>query len=223
MHTDDETVDLIGYLSRLKRFWLPALVIGLLAAVAVAFLGREAAPEEVHHTMALVMVQLPSTSNAAAAEAEAQMSSQLMRTFVALDDVPVLTDTVSKKLNGRFTPQQVADMTSIFWGGGSQLLAMQAQAPTEQDALDLSNAMADALVANGAQVVKLPADQMPRIVKVQDALDDSAFTATTTGSSLASTIGEALGAGIVAALLAAFVLEWVSAIRRRRSGASAAR
>ncbi|MEL4356294.1 MULTISPECIES: hypothetical protein [unclassified Luteococcus] len=219
---NDETFDLIGYVTGLKRFLVPAALVGLVTMIAVSLLGMRggpvSAPEE-HAAKAHVMVQ-PKASETAMSNPQVELLPQLMRTFVALEDVPLFTEAVSKKLGGTPTSDEVRDRCTIFWGGGSLLLAINAKAPSEEEALKLGQACAEELVELAPQIIKEPKAEMPTLVLVEDAktvtqTDDGTMTA----PSRFAGVRNGIAAGLVAALLAAVVLDWRSARRRNKSAA----
>lgn len=211
MH-DEETVDLLAYARRLMRYLVPAAVVGLVVMVAIAAVGFMAKPD--YHTKAHVLVQPPQLDNRDQAQIEAEMLSRTMRTYVALADLPVLVDSAAAKTHGKFTPEQVRDMTDIYWGGGSMLLAIQATATNLDDAKLLSDALADALVEHGPALLRKQKETMPVMSVVERAkLDEDAPPA----ASRTSMLPMALAGGVVAAVLTAIVLEWLGSRRRREA------
>lgn len=210
MH-DDDTVDLLAYLQRLTRYLVPAAVVGLVVALAIASLGFFQKQE--FHTKAHVLVQPPETKGADRAPIEAELLSRTMRTYVALEDLPQIVDAAAAKTNGKFTPEQVAERTEIFWGGGSMLLAMKATADNEADAELLSNAMAGALVEVGPGLLKRASGTVPVMSVVEPArTDDDPSLAPTSRTSM---VLPGVAAGLIAGLLTAGVLELRSSRRRR--------
>lgn len=209
MH-EEETVDLLAYARRVARHLLPAAVLGLLVMVAVAALGFVQKPT--YHTKAHVLVQPAQLPARDQASIEAEMLSRTMRTYVALDDLPVLVEAAAARTNGRFTPEQVASMTEIYWGGGSMLLAIRADASTLDDAKLLSNAMAEALVEHGPGLLNKQKETVPVMSVVEQAkIDEDAPAA----ASRTSMLPIALAAGVLVTALGAVVLEWLASRRRR--------
>lgn len=211
MH-DEETIDLLAYARRLTRFMMPAAVAGLVAMLAVVALSLLAKPTV--HMKAHVLVQPPASAPAeAGASADADMLSRTMRTYVALEDLPQLVELASKNTNGKFTPKQVADKTEIFWGGGSFLLAVKAEADDPDDAKLLANAMADALAKEGPNLLKRQKDTVPVMSVIERAKVDDDPTLPKQASTI-SRILPGIAAGVVVALLTAVVLEALASRRR---------
>ncbi|MEL4506338.1 hypothetical protein AAEX63_15685 [Luteococcus sp. H138] len=221
MHTDDETVDLLGYLSRLLRYWLPATLVALAvlgAAVGATFLRTGSTPAQAdHQAKAHIMLQLESAGDTAGdVGLKAELLSQWMRTFVALQDLPVMMDDVSKAMGGKYTPDEVRDMTSFYWGGGSMLLAVNATAPNEEDSLKMADALASSLISHEAGIVKLPKEKVPAMVQVESAKSMSPDDpeAIPTGSKAGGLL-PAVAAALAAWLVTAFLLEARQARRTR--------
>lgn len=213
---NEETLDLLAYLKRLRQHLLPAALVGLVVLALVSLLGiaRARHVEEVHAVKAHVLVRPAETNNPVLGEAQAQLMPQILRTFVGLEDAPTFVDAVSKKLGGKYSPEQVADMTSVYWGGGSLLLAVQAQAPREQDAMDLANAGAEVLAADGATILGEQTATAPRLTVVQKAFVDPDAVAAEQPSRLGA-IMRGIVAGAFAATATAMLLEWLASRRRR--------
>lgn len=210
MHTEDETFDLLGYLSRLARFWLPATLVSLLvlaAGIAATLLGGKGSTLTEHNAKAHVMVQPVDAKDAADADLQAQLIAQWMRTYVALEDVPQFIDPVVAEMGGKYTKEDVVSMTSVYWGGGSMLLAVNATTPDEADSLTMANALAKAVVTHGPEVVKLSKDKVPTMVLVEDAKIAEADDTTAAPPSMASRLVLPVGAAVAAWLATAFVLE----------------
>lgn len=222
---NDDTIDLLAYAKRLWQHWIPAAVVAL-AVLAASFgfhmlKGDGPVAEADHAAKAHVMVQFKSSPSQGESVQQADLLSQWMRTFVALEDVPLLVDPVVKAMGDGYDAEQVAERTSVYWGGGSMLLAVNATAPKEDDAVKMANAAAQALVAHAAEIVKLPKDQVPTMVQVEDAkvTSDQPNQAVAAANGFAMPLVAALGAGV----LTAFVLELRQSRRGRREAATAAR
>lgn len=212
----EQPIDLLAYVRRLGRHLVPAALLGVITALVVALaLGLSGSSSTQYHTKAHVMLQ-PNATNATVAAAEGQLLGNYMRTYVALGDADVITNDVVKALNGKYTAEQISTMMNVYWGGGSLLLAVQAVAPDHQDALDISEAGAKALVAHQLDLVNMSRAQAPHLALVQDAIDDT--PATSGGSSNHfKGIVPGIGAGVLVTLLAAVVLEWLNSRRRHRA------
>lgn len=218
---DEQPIDLLQYVRRLVRFLVPGAVLGLLTALVVALALGHSVPKVTYHTKAHVMMQ-PNVSNEAIATTQSQLSSQYMRTYIALETSPLITNEVVQALHGKYTQQQINEMMQFYWGGGSLVLAVQATSTDHQDALDISEAGAKALVAHQNELLSLPKNQAPHLALVEDAFDDT--PATTGGGSHLDGIKPGIAAGLAVTVIAAVVLEWLSSRRnRRRHGVAVAR
>ncbi|GAA1397989.1 Wzz/FepE/Etk N-terminal domain-containing protein [Luteococcus peritonei] len=213
----DDTIDLLDYLKRLARAALPAAVVALLALAALT-LASSPAPTE-YHAKAHVLVAPSATKDAATADMQAQLLPQLMRTYVALEDSPLIVDQVARTVGGGARVEDVAARTALVWGGGSMLLACQSTASSQEEANQLAQATAEALVAKGAELLDQdPGDITLRLV--EDAKPDVALNTTpeTTVDRIKQNLPLALGIGLVTAL----VIEWLTSRRssRRRTPAT---
>ena len=208
---EEETVDLLDYAKRLTRFVVPAGIVALVVMVIAVAFGFAAKPQ--YHMKAHVLVRPGKVVDQERSPAEADMLSRTMRTFVALADLPQLTEEAAKHTQGKYDSKQVAAMTDIFWGGGSFLLAIQATASTEEDSKMLSNAMADALVKLGPDLLKGDSEGTPHMAVVEKAKQDEEMPAPKTRM---DAIIPGAAAGIVAGVLVAMVLEYRSSRRQRK-------
>lgn len=223
----DETIDILSYLRRLSRHLVPALVaavvVGSLLGLLLHFTGMGKSPVE---GKAHVLVYPQKVSTEAEATQQAQLIPMMLRTYVALDAVPAYTQAVSDATGGRFTPEQVAQKLTIYWGGGSALLAFQTEGATQEDADLLANKAAEVFVAKSNTIVPLE-DWKPtlKLAEPSSELSASEDGAPAGGSSpLMLPVAGVLGTFGLALL----VLEALSAQRERRrqatvTGASAAR
>lgn len=193
--------------------------MGLLTLLAVAAVASLSHPTTSYDTKAHVMLQ-PSWTTGEDAVAESNLVGQYMRTYVALGTSDTITQDVSKAVNDKYTPEQIADMMQVYWGGGSLLLAVQVSAPNLDDSLAIAQAGAKALVAHQADLLKLPAGKAPRLAVVQDAFETGTEEPTSLVARLTKGLTRGLAAGVVTSLLTAILLE-VLASRRRRSAAPA--
>lgn len=225
MHTDDETVDLLGYLSRLLRFWLPATLVALAvlaAGIGASFVTGNSPIQEpkLYHAKAHVMVQMTG-SDTKNQGMQAEMLSQWMRTFVALQDVPLLMDDVAEEMGSEYPVEELPNITSVYWGGGSMLLAVNASASSEEDALKMSNGLTKALVKRAPEMLKLSKDQLPTMVQVEQAKITNAddVEAVPVKQSSNSLVMPSIGAALAAWLATAFILEARQARRNRRTAA----
>ncbi len=215
---NDETIDLLAYLARLKRQLLPALAVGLAVAAALFLLGMRGGPMPEFQAKAHVLVEPAASLTPAETESEVQLLPQVLRTYVALEDVPLLVDEVSRSVeNGKYPPEQVAEMTSIYWGGGSLLLAVNATAPSEEEAKAMAEAMAEALVKHNSEIIATKDNSFTmRLV-------EHAKVLTAAEAPKSNPLGTALPAGLAAALLTAVVLEWLASRRERSRRTTATR
>lgn len=212
MDSSDETLDLLGYLRRLKRHLVPALVVGVVVAALLTLLGMRSAAAATHAGKAHVLVTPAASTNSGEADLQAQLLPQVMRTYVALEDSDPFVNEVVSETKGRFTADQVKEQTTIYWGGGSLLLAIQTTASSDQDAIDLANAGANALVKEQAAMLGNAKD-LPTLTVAQKGFVDT--TASTAAGSKLSGLKSGIVAGVAAALVVAFVLELIGSRRKR--------
>ncbi|GAB2478069.1 hypothetical protein GCM10027030_10420 [Luteococcus sediminum] len=207
----EDTLDLLAYLARLKRYLVPATIVGLALGVLVGGLGFARPPQNSWRSQAHVLVVPAKPADPAEAERQASLLSNLMRTYVALEDIPLLTERAAKQTGGKFTAQQVADMTSVYWGGGSLLLAVNTTAPDEADAIMLSTAMSDALVEESDRIVGSELFDATLSVAEEAHIDPDLSTVGSRSNALVPAVGAALLGGF----LTAFLLELLNSRRRR--------
>lgn len=210
----DDTLDLLAYLSRVKRYLVPATIVGLALGVLVGGLGFARTPRSSWYSRAHVLVVPSKPTDPTEAERQASLLSNLMRTYVALEDVPLLTEQAAKQTGGRFTAQQVADMTTVYWGGGSLLLAVNATAPDQADAILLSTAMSNALVKESDGIVGSDLFDAKLSVAEEAHIDPAKSTI----GSRSDALMPAAGAALLGGFLTAFLMELLGSKRRRDRG-----
>ncbi len=205
----EETIDVLDYLRRLAKFLVPGLLAGLLVAGLMGLTSQDKTTGYEQKAHVLVM------PNEVATEGEATQQSQLMpmmlRAYVALEDVPVYTDAVSQASQGRWSPEEVAEKLTIYWGGGSNLLAFIVEDSNLDDANQLSALGAKVFVSKADQMVPGGELWQPRVSVVETNKQQSEPAMPQTRSPLVL-----IASALVTALVVAGLLELLSNSRRRR-------
>lgn len=207
---DDETsVDVLGYLVRLKRFWVLGLVVLALVSAAGFLWSRQTDTTTVASVNVLVQPG-DVTSDAQAVQQQAMLELFLRSLTQTDDNATVLADTA--RATG-LTTQQVAARTSIEWAGNTLLLRVNAKGSTKADAQKLAQAYATALAAHGPSLLPDPGNAFDAHFVVVDSPAPPAPAA----SSMSSTrkLAAAVVGAVVVALLAMALADGVSAARRR--------
>lgn len=211
--SQEETVDVLGYLQRLSRFVIPGAVVALLVAIPLLVMGMSKQSTTTYSQKAHVLVMPNQVTTEAAATQQAQLLPMMMRSYVALEDVPAFVDAVSKESKGRWTPEQVASKLTIFWGGGSALLAFQAEGDDLQETNDLANLGAKVFVDKADEMAPSNDLWKPTMTVVETSKEQEPPATVATASPLF-----AVGAGLVAGVATMLALEGISHLRSRRRG-----
>lgn len=149
--TEERTVDIVGYARSLLRYWLVALVVLVVVGAGAFLLMRPGAT----FSAKAQLIALPAQ---ATTEAQALINQQnqglILRSYQNMaTSVPIL-DLAVRKLGGKYTSQEVAQLANVQYGGGSLMLAVQVpSAPTREEATGIANAVAESLVEKGNSVL----------------------------------------------------------------------
>ncbi|SJN20373.1 hypothetical protein FM114_02325 [Luteococcus japonicus LSP_Lj1] len=204
---------MLGYLRRLARFAIPGAVVALLVTVPLLLLTMNQEGTTTYKQKAHVLVIPNDVTTEAAATQQAQLVPMMLRSYVALEDVPVFVDEVAKRSNGRWTPEQVTERLSIYWGGGSALLAFQAEGENLAETNDLANLGAEVFVDRADEMVPTAGTALwkPSLKVVETSQEQAEPTVAPTSSPVF-----AVGVGLLAGLLTMLALEAWSHLRSGR-------
>lgn len=209
----EEVIDVLTYIKRLGRFLVPGAIVALVVAVGLGAWALTAESTHTYNQKAHVLVYPNVAKDEAVATQQSQLLGMMMRTYVALEDVPAYTEAVSAASKGKFTPEQVAEGLRIFWGGGSNLLAFQATGENLDDTNELANLGAEVFVTKAPEMA--PNDPQlwaPKLTVVERSAENTPPTTASDGLGLPGALAGGLGAGALTML----VLEALQASRSRR-------
>lgn len=224
-HRAAEPIDLLGYLKRMGHYWIAGLVAAVIVAGALLGFGatRQADPVGSTWAKAHVMVTMPEPKTTALGAASADSGTRLLASYVAVSDSDVLLNDAAKRLGDGTKVPTLKSATSLYSGGGSQVLAVYALGTDEAQAQKRANAYAEALVANGSKVLPQSVQGLgtPTFTVVEKAGPSSASPdpTVTTGSSNAAALLESPLIAVVLGVVAGVIVMGVAEITvgRRRS------
>jgi len=223
---EPEPIDLLGYLKGLARHWLA----GLITAIVVAGLAFGAGSLSGSGTEAVgtvwsrahVMMTMPAAANEGQAVMMSEATTRIINSYVAVQDSDTLIKDTTAALGDGTNESTVKSATSIFWGGGGQVIAFYALGRDEAEAQKRADAYAQAFIKDSPSL--LPAavagTSVPTFTLVQKAFPSTASPdpqAAVTGSSaklLGSPVVDVL-AGVIVGLLVMAGLEMRAARRQR--------
>ncbi len=215
--SDAISVDLLGYLRSLLRYW----VIGVVMAVLVGTLGgwyvtrTDTLPSDQRSMHLLFDPGAQSTTDGAGTNESLVL---LVRTYSNLADSPVVLEATQKNLGDtKYTVEQLAAMTTLYYGGGSYLVRVDAKAATTAEADRIAQAYSQAWIDNLTRVAPPPAPYKPTLTIVQQPFNTSSDPAATAAKSPAKKlimVGAAALAMGVASMAA--VEAFAAALRRRK-------
>lgn len=168
MYADDKALDVIGYLISLKRYLVPAAVIGALVLVLGSVFALTRPDSYVAHaTVGLVPGQV--TTEAEATQ-QAAMLPMVARSYSQLANSPLVLNAAAKSLDpsGELTGAQLDPGLTVGWPSNSLVITFAVKAESEQEAIERVTAIVNAFVdlvpaaagneggvALGAQVIYL--------------------------------------------------------------------
>lgn len=195
-----EPIDLLGYLKRMGHYWIAGLVAAVIVAGALLGFGatRQADPVGSTWAKAHVMVTLPEPRTAALGAASSDSGSRVMASYVAVDDSPQLLKDTASILGDGTNTEVLKSATSLYAGGGSQIMAVYALGNDEAQAEKRADAFAQALVKNSATL--LPAYMSGLGTPTFTVVEKAEPSAASPDPEAASTAGgsSALGSPVVA-------------------------
>lgn len=219
-----EPVDLLGYLKRLGRYWIAGLVAAVIVAGALLGYGalKSTSPVGTTWARAHVMVTLPEPRTEALGAASSNAGGRILSSYVAVDDSPKLLKDTAEILGSGTDIETLKAATSLYTGGGSQVLAVYALGNDEAQAAKRADAYAQALVKDGATLLPAPIAGLgtPTFTIVEKAEPSAASpdpeaAASGGGSSLLGSPVVAVVAGLVVGVVVMGLAE-ITIGRRRR-------
>lgn len=220
---ESEPVDLLGYLKRLGRYWIAGLVAAVIVAGALFGYGatKSSSPVGGSWAMAHVMVTLPEPTTEALGAASSDAGSRVLSSYVAVDDSDVLMKDTAKRLGDSTDLKTLKAATSLYTGGGSQVLAVYALGTDQGQAEKRADAYAQAVVDNGSTLLPpavkglgTPTFTIVEKAGPSTASPDPEASSAGSGSSLLGSPVVAVVAGVVVGLVVMGVLEFVLGRRR---------
>lgn len=210
----ETTFDILGYLRKLVRYLLPALLVGALVA-AGSFWNLHKAPATYTATSTLVFEPVPVKTEAEATQQSANVQSQ-MRNYRQIASSPVLMGPLAKKLGAPHTVDELTSGLTVTLPLQSLMLTFGYTSSNQNHAIKVVNEAA-AMVA--AQSQSWANRTTPTLnVQVVNTLPAVAPLPKTAPSSMQQML-LALVAGALAALLTAMLLDAVLGRRRRARAA----
>ncbi len=148
-------IDLLGYLKRLGRYWIAGLTAAVLIAGALLVYGTTRGTDLVGTTWAkaYVMVTMPEPKTEALGAVAADASTRVLASYVAVSDSDVLINDTMKRLNDGSDALTLKAATSLYTGGGSQIMAVYALGTDQAQAEKRADAYTQALVDNSATLL----------------------------------------------------------------------
>ncbi|APZ09915.1 hypothetical protein [Acidipropionibacterium acidipropionici] len=224
-HRAAEPIDLLGYLKRMGHYWIAGLVAAVIVAGALLGFGATRGSDPVGSTWAKahVMVTLPEPRTTALGAASADAGTRVLSSYVAVSDSDLLINDAVKRLGDGTKPATLKAATSLYSGGGSQILAVYALGTDEAQAQKRANAYAQALVANGSTLLPQAVQGLgtPTFTVVEKAAPSSASPdpAVSSGASSSTALLTSPVIAVVLGLVAGVIVMGVAEITvgRRRS------
>lgn len=220
-----EPVDLLGYLKRLGRYWIAGLVAAVIVAGALLGYGATRGTDPVGSSWAKahIMVTLPEPKTEALGAASSDAGSRVLASYAAVGDSDLLIKDAVKRLGDGTDAETLKAATSLYSGGGSQILAVYALGTDEAQAQKRANAYAQAVVDNSSTLLPQAVRGLgtPTFTVVEKAAPSSASpdpTVSSGSSSVSALLGSPLIA-VVVGLVAGVVVMGLAEItvgRRRR-------
>lgn len=208
------------------HYWIAGLVAAVIVAGALLGFGatRSTIPVGTVWAKAHVMVTLPTPKNEADATVQAEASSRLINSYVALDGDDKLLGPTAKILGHGTTTTILRENTNLYWAGGGQIIAVYALGSDTAQAEQRANAYAQAFVDHAPSMMPpVVADgDDPTFTLVQKAQPSIASPSPDAPSSaglsrmISSPLVAVLG-GVVVGLVVMGVAEVIGSHRRRRS------
>jgi capsular polysaccharide biosynthesis protein len=223
---EPEPIDLLGYLKGLGRHWLAGLIAAIIVAGAFFGLGAVAGSgsQSVGSTWARahVMMTLPAPANQGQAVMLSEAASRTINSYLAVQDSDPLLRHTAARLNDGTTVSVLKAATSMYWGGGGQVIAFYALGTDEKQAEQRANAYARAFIQDSSGLLPpaVAGTPVPTFTLVQAAFPSPANPdplAAAGGSSTSKLLGSPVVdvvAGIVVGLLVMAGLELRSSRRR---------
>lgn len=146
LYEDDKALDVIGYLVSLKRYLVPAAIVGLLVLVVgsvYAFTRPDTYVAE--GTINLVPGQVKTDAEATQ---QAAMLPMVARSYSQLANSPLVLDEAAKKLDpsGELTSGQLGAALTVGWPSNSLVLTFTVEGNSSEQALARVKAITDAFV-----------------------------------------------------------------------------
>lgn len=222
---EPEPIDLLTYLKRLGSHWLAGLIAAVIVAGAMFAVGATSSSgaDAIGTVWARshVMMTLPGTTSEAQAQLVSDAAPRIISSYVAVQNAdPLLKDTAAI-LNDGTTTGTLQKAVSMYWGGGSQVIAFYALGTDQQQAEKRADAYAQAFIKNSPTLLPpaVAGTMPPTFTVVQKAFPSAANPMPTAGAS--SSTSKLLGspvvdvvAGVVIGLLVMAGLELRSSRRR---------
>lgn len=143
LYEDDKALDVLGYISGLRKYWLPALVVGALVLALGSVYALTRPTTFVGQAYVLMVPKVVETE--AQATQQAAMVPMQMRSYVELIKSPVVQGPVAEKFD--VPKQEFQSMVNVGWPSDSMVLILRVTAESEMDAVGMANEMVDSFVS----------------------------------------------------------------------------
>lgn len=143
LYEDDKALDVLGYIQGLSRYWLPALVVGVLILGLGGVYALTRPATFVGQAYVLMVPKVVETE--AQATQQAAMIPMQMRSYVELIKSPVVQGPVAEKFD--VPKQEFRSMVNVGWPSDSMVLILRVTADSEEDAVGMANELVDGFVA----------------------------------------------------------------------------
>ncbi len=143
LYEDDKALDVLGYISSLRKYWLPSLVVGalILGLGSVYALTRPST----FTGQAYVLMSPKVVETEAQATQQAALIPMQMRSYVELINSPVVQGPVARKFNVK--EQEFKAMVNVGWPSNSMVLILRVTADSQKDAVGMANGLADGFLS----------------------------------------------------------------------------
>lgn len=217
-------VDLFGFFARMAKFWIPAVLVGLVVAGLYGVKSFKNLTQTTYQANSTLVYTLPNTDNDAVARKQISVQILVLNTYVSLAKSPEIMEQAAKSSNGKYTADQLSTATNLEYLATSTMLTLTAVSPDSQTAAtEMADLVADSLAKNIVRVSGYAdMDYVPQIRVATKASPLGQASVSGTFSKIKS-VGIVGGLFLVSALFTAGICVLVSSRRKasvdgKRSG-----